>query len=471
MLRRSPAFTLVAIVSLALGIGVNISIFTFINAILLRPLPVPEPGQLVSIYHQSPQVGLSSSSYPDFEFYRGHNDVFSGMLAYLRVPMLLRAGDGSQKLSGELVSQDYFQVLGLRPALGRWFLPGESAVAVMSHGLWQRSFASDPRVLGAQLTIGAGVFTVVGVAPADFRGLVLDWGKPPEVWIPVAAFREAVPAFGEIDVLHQWGMHSFLVAGRLRPGLSIDSAQAQLSVLSARAAPERAQAFRAQWQFTPQVFPAQRARFWPAYRDSIVRVLVMLATAVGMVLLLACFNVANLMLVRATARQKEIAVRLSLGAGRGRLLRQLLTESLLISLLGGAAGLLVAHWTTAYLATFHDPFKIPLSLSTGFDGRVFAFAFVLSAVSGLLFGLAPARQAWRLSLTAGLKSVGAGWGNIVQFTTYLVHSQDIPKFMKYRLREFPKMFSNGAFPPNTLLMIDRLVQEPLLVEVQAVAAL
>jgi len=412
-LRRSPGFSAAAVLSLALGIGANTSVFSLIYATLFRPLPVPNPEELVAIYHQSSRVGLSSSSFPDYELYRDHNDVFSGMLAYLRVPMVLRIGDRVEKVSGELVSSDYFSVLGVRPALGRTFTEqegGAGPVAVLSYDLWQNRFGGDPGVIGSNVSIGRQALAVIGVAPREFRGVTLDWGRPPQIWVPVTMYRGAVPALAEIDVLRYWGMHSFLVLGRLRPGATLQRAQAALAVLSAQAAPYRDRVFEGDWQFAPILLPAQRARFWPGYRGSVVQYLAMLESVVGLVLLIACCNVANLLLSRATRRRKEIAVRLSLGASHPRIARQLLAEGVLLSLLGGAAGLVVAYWTTRFLSAFPQAFRIPLALNTALDARVFGFALLVSLITGVLFGITPLRQASRLNLTAELKAAAESPG-------------------------------------------------------------
>ncbi len=245
-----------------------------------------------------------------------------------------------------------------------------------------------------------GVFTVSGVAPRGFRGVVLDWGDPPALWLPVGMYRQAVPAFGELDVLNYWGMQSFLVSARLKQGVSLDKARAALAVLSSRAEPFRNQKIR----FSPELYPTQQARFWPAYRGSVKLLLALLAALVGLVLLIACLNLANLLLARASQRQKEIAIRLSIGSGRARLIRQFLTESLVLSLIGGAAGLLVARWTAIYLSTFDGLFKIPLALDTGLYLPVLVFAFLLSMATGIVFGLIPAAQATRFNVAAALKS-------------------------------------------------------------------
>lgn len=415
MLVKSPGFTLVALISLALGIGVNTSIFSLVNAALLRPLPVDEPGRLASIYHRSAQGAgaFSSSAYPAYEYYRDHNPVFSGLMAYVRAPMNLRIGEETERVPAEIVTGNYFSVLGVMPVLGRVFLPeedrtlGTHPVVVVSHGLWQRRYGGDPGLVGRTITLNGHGFTVVGIAPRNFRGVVLDWGDRPEIWAPMMMYREAAPAFEGIDPLRRWSMHWLLVTGRLKPGVSLAQAQAAMATVSAQMAqahPERSQGWDKERGWAAVVLPAHQARFWPTRRDSIVNYLGVLMAVVGLVLLIACFNVANLLLARASKRQREVAVRLALGAGRGRLLRQLLTESVLLSLAGGAAGLLVAVWTSEFLSSFYRPFKIQLALDTSLDGRVLGFAFLVSVVTGVLFGLAPVRQASRLDLVAALKS-------------------------------------------------------------------
>jgi predicted permease len=412
--RRKPGFAAVATLSLALGIGANTAIFSLIDAVLLRPLPVPDPGRLVAIYHRDlSRGGLSSNSYPDYEFYRGHNDVFSGMLAYLRVPMNLTSGGTSERLSGELVSPDYFSTLGIPAQRGRVIQPsdgsarGGNAVAVISHDFWRRRFDSADSAVGSTLTIARHPFTVIGGMPESFRGLVLDWTKPPDVWIPATMYAEAVPPLESAPVLTGWGFHSFLAMARMKPGVSLEQAQAALGVLSARADSQRSQVFRDR-RFTAEVYPAQRARFWPSHRGPVIQFLTLLVAAVGLVLLAACVNLANLSLARAFQRRQEIAVRLSIGAGRGVLIRQLLTESVLLALFGGAAGLLAAELIVRFLRGFPAPFRIPLAFDAALDWRVLLFTFVISLITGIAFGLAPALKGSRMDLSTALKSAGGG---------------------------------------------------------------
>jgi len=401
-------FTSLAVLSLALGIGVNTAIFTLVRAVLLPPLPVPDAGRLVAIYHRYTRGReyLSSTSYPDYEYYRDHNRVLSGLMAFARIPMDVRIGEQAEQISGELVTPNYFSVLRLQAPIGRTFLAGDSTVAVIGGRLWRTRFNGDPHVIGRTIRIGRHPFTIVGVAPEAFRGVVLDWGDPPDLWVPIAAFREAVPIL-PAGMLQFRGDDWLLVTGRLEPGVSLGQAQAALKGLAG----QLAQAYpKTSENWTAAVLPLSRARFWPEYRESIAAFLGLLAAVTGVVLLIACFNVANLLLTRGMKRQREIAVRLALGAGGRRLVRQLTTESVLLSLVGGAAGIAVGAWTLALIRSYPRPFKIPLAVDTHLDLPALAFALLLALVTGVLFGLVPARRATRPDLVASLKADAAGQG-------------------------------------------------------------
>jgi len=425
MLRKNRGFTAVAVLTLALGIGVNISIFSFVNAIFLRPLPVPESERLVSVYQRTlgPGSYFTSCSYPDYEYYRDHNRVFSGMLASATFHMTFRAGDEPERVLGALVSRNYFSVLGVKPALGRLIVPeegrtpGTDPVIVLGHDFWAQRFGADPQAIGKAVVLGKTVFTVVGVAPRGFRGVMLDEADLPALWVPVTMYRETVPDLAESDLLHYWGTQSFSVLGRLRPGVSFEQARADMEALASQIRvdhPER----EAVWdkdtkefgRLAVVLYPSNQARFWPAYRESVVASLGLLTAVVGLVLLVACVDVANLMLARGANRQREIAVRLALGASRKRLAAQLLVESLLLSLLAGTAGLVVSVWTSAYLGSFREAFRIPLALDTGLDVRVLAFALGASLATGFIFGMFPAWQASRPDLSAALKAEPIGQG-------------------------------------------------------------
>ncbi len=460
-LRKSPGFSAAAILSLALGIGANTAVFSVIYGTLFKALPVPHPEELAAVYHQSSKGFLSSSSYPDYEFYRAHSEVFSGMTAYLRVPMILRTGESMESIPGELVSPDYFTVLEVQAALGRVFTEHDGGeVAVLSYGLWQSRFAGDLGIVGRAITVGRQPLTVIGVAPRGFRGVTLDWGKPPRIWLPITAYRTAVPALADVDVTHAWGMHSFLVVGRLRNSAALQSARANLELLFAQSMPLRKQVFENASQFSPVVYPVQKARFWPAYRGSVVRYLSMLGAVVGLVLLLACFNVANLLLARAARRGRELAVRLSLGASRARLARQLLVEGLLLSFLGGAAGLLLADWTTRFLSAFPKAFLVPLTATGGPDARVFGFALIISIVTGLVFGVAPMRHASSIDLAATLKvsAEGAARGHVAARDILVVAQVALSLIILFGAGLFLRTLRNAeaadivADPANLLLV-------------------
>jgi predicted permease len=403
-LRKSPGFTAVAVVSLALGIGVNLAIFQFVDAAILKPLPVSRPGELVSLYHQAannPDT-FTATSYPEYEFYRDHNTVLSGMSAYLRVPMNTGVGSDARQISGELVSPDYFSVLGIQLELGRPLTPQDVNAAVISHDFWQQRFAGNSNALGQTVHIGAADFTVVGVAPKSFRGVVLDWADPPSVWITATPRVTAVPALN-IDIVHEWAMESYLVFGRLRPGVTTQQASAQMASLTARLREER---HRLENQ-SAVLFPVQQARFWPSYRSGILTFLGALMTIVGAVLLIGCCNLASLLLARATNRRREIAIRLAIGAGRRRIARQLIVEGLLLSAIGSLAAVGVAALASDFLTQFHRPFRIRLAIEPTWDWRVFAFAFAVSVATGIFFGIVPLLQTWRTDVNSDLRTTSA----------------------------------------------------------------
>ncbi|MFB3776290.1 MAG: ABC transporter permease [Bryobacteraceae bacterium] len=402
---RNPGFAVTSLVSLALGIGITTAVYTLADTILWRPLAAPHPERLVSVYHRAPGEALVSSSFPEYEFYRDHNEVLSGLAAYLRLPVVLRTSDAAEEVRGELVSGNFFSVLGVRPAAGRVFDNSESGpVVVLSHALWRRRFNLDPGVLGRIVVIGGHDFTVIGIAPRSFRGVVMDWGGPPDLWVPASAYREAVPVLAKFPVLESWAMQSFPLIGRLRPGETVERARAAFSVLSAQVAPLREQGLKRPLDLRPVVLPLQQARFWPTYRGPVTRFLAVLAGVAALVLLIACFNVGNLLVALASGRRKEIAIRLAMGVSRGRLARQLLIESLLLSLLGGTSGLAVAAGAIRLLSSYPGAFGAPLVLTAGLDAGALACALLVALVSAVAFGLAPVRQAARLDLTSALKA-------------------------------------------------------------------
>ncbi len=421
MLAKNPGFAAVAVLTLALGIGANSAIFSLINALLLRPLPVEKPQELVALYtsdYSGPLYG--ASSYPDYVDFRDRNDVFSGLVAYSVTPFSLSTGGESERVFGEVVSGNYFSVLGVHPALGRSFLPeedrtpGAHAVAVVSHDLWQRRFSGDPALIGKTVHLNGYPFTIVGIAPAGFPGLFR--GLVADLWVPLMMQAQALP--GSHDLTERGNRSLFIMGrlklGRLKPGATIEQAQARFQALAA----QLRESYHDHWTNVRNearavtLVPESAARIFPEARTPVTIFMALLMTVVGLVLLIACANVANLMLARASARRKEIAIRLALGAKRGQLIQQLMTESLLLSLLGGMAGLLLAWWGLDLLMAFKPPVPVPIALDLGLDWRVLGFTFGVAVLTGILFGVAPAIAASRPDLVAALKdgsgATGAG---------------------------------------------------------------
>ncbi|PYV85382.1 MAG: hypothetical protein DMG05_22770 [Acidobacteria bacterium] len=420
MLVKSPGFTFVAVISLGISIGANTAIFSLVDALLLRQPPVEDPDRLVGIYtfNSRPPYGnpYSWTFFGDYLYYRDHNDVFSGLIAfaqYREVPMRVR--DQVEFVRAEVVSGNYFSVLGAKAFLGRTFLPeedqtlGTHPVAVVSYKLWQGRFGSDPNLVGKQLILNGHTFSIVGIAPKGFNGMSLYWS--PEIWVPVMMHAQVMPTRRKIRSLDDrefyMYLQTFMVMGRLKPEVPLEQAQAAMKVL----ARQLEQAYpKTNKGLSVAVFPEKEARLGPSWRQKIIHTVGILMVLVGLVLLMACANVAILQLTRARVRQREVAVRVALGAGRGRLVRQLLTESLLLSLLSALAGLLVAEWMMTILLSFERPFQISVTADLGLHGRVLGFTMLLSLFTAVLFGLVPALRASRPDLVKELKEGGASSG-------------------------------------------------------------
>ena len=416
-LRRAPAFTLVALLTLALGIGVNASIFSVVNAILFRPLPVDRPEQLVDIYgHQATSHTHDTQSYPNYLDFRANTRTLASLTAYSNFFANLSLQGSSEIVIGELVTDNYFETLGVRPILGRAFVPeefvgqGAHPVAVISYRFWQSRFAGDPAVLGRTFRLNGITYSIVGVAPASFGGMVP--AATAQMWLPTAMVEHVEP-FGnqrtsgrstEEARLEQRGRHWLWMKGRLRRGGDIAQVRAEFDGMSRQLAATYP-VTNAQERIT--IVPTSDVRISPDVDGVLLGAGLVMIAAVGLVLIVACANLANLTLARAAGRRREVAVRLALGAARGRLVRQLLTESVVLALAGGAAALPLAAALTRWTANVEYPLPIDIGLEIAPDWRVLMFTFVAAVLTGVVFGLIPAIQASRPDLVPALKQAGS----------------------------------------------------------------
>jgi predicted permease len=419
-LRQTPVFTFVAASSIALGIGANAAIFTLVDQVLLRLLPVRDPARLVMLrgpsgdQHYGANYGTSMLSYPMYEDLRDHNDVFDGMFARFQLAVQVGFSGGTERATGELVSGSYFPVLGVGTAAGRLFGPGDDRapgghpLVVLSHGYWSSRFSRDPGVIGRTLIVNNHALTVIGVAQEGFSGI--DVGATTQLFVPMAMKAEMAPGYLRNNVTSRrarWVQ----VFGRLKPGVTAEQAQARLqpyfhSIIEMEVkepAFAKASAYTKSQFLRGQLTVLSGSQGWSGMRRGLTRPLWVLMALVAGVLLIACANVANLLVARAAARQREIAIRLAIGASRGRVVQQLLVESLLIALVGGVAGLGLAMGAIAPLLALLVPAEQQVAISPSLDLRLFAFAFGVTVVTGVLFGLVPALQATRPRLATTLK--------------------------------------------------------------------
>jgi predicted permease len=407
---RARGFTLAASLTIALGVGANSAIFSIINALLLRPpVAVSEPERLVGLFtsdYSGPPYG--SSSFADLDdFGKQGADVFTGVTGYSPRPAAIGSDDNLERIAAEVVTDNYFQVLGTRLALGRGFGPEQRVksgepVAVISHALWRRRFASDPAIIGKPVRMNAREFTIIGVAPAGFagslRGLVTD------VWVPAALGSY----LGMSDDFTSRGDRSALVYARLQPGVTIEQARSRMAVVARQLAAAYPQAWI---DVTRQgrrisVLPEAETRVPPQIRGPALGFAAILMGTVALVLLVCCANVAGLLLARAAGRLKEVGIRISLGASRGQIIRQMLIESMLLAALGGVVGIAASVWAGRALMAAGTPSQIPVPLSLNLtpDYRVLWFTLAVTLATGLVFGLAPALRASRADVVAALKT-------------------------------------------------------------------
>jgi predicted permease len=428
VLAKAPGFSAVVVLSLALAIGANTSIFSIVNAFLLRPMPVADPDRLVAIYVSAPNWGanVDGFSYPQLLDYRKQNTGLAEIMGSNGLPLSMTDGERPEVIWGEVVTGNYFSGLGAHPVVGRAFLPdedlapGAKAVCVLNYNFWRNRFHGDPDIAGKTIRIEDHPFTIVGVAPRGFIGTGL-FNFVPDLWIPVMMQQTIAGSLG--NYLEGRDNRWINVRARLKPGVTRKQAETALNVAARQLAKEypktdsdltmhvMAAGTRMQpWLFTTGLIPATTA---------------IMAGVVILVLLIACANVANLMLARGTARAREMAIRMAVGASRGRVVRQLLTESLVLSLAGGAAGMLFAVWFNDFSLRFYpslDFQTVDLSETTRTDPRLYLFAILISTVAAMIFGLVPALRASKVDQAASLKGepvaariggIRAGTGNLL----------------------------------------------------------
>jgi putative ABC transport system permease protein len=445
-LMRTPMLTSVAILSLALGIGANTAIFTLLDQLLLRLLPVSRPEELVMIWSTGPHLGNNNgaraASYPMYQDFSQRAEAFNYVFCRYLTPLAVTYDGTTERAEAELVSGNYFQALSVAPAIGRVFSPQEDdrnykghPVVVLSHNYWVERFQADRSIVGKKILVNNYPMTIVGVSAPGFVGL--DPSRAPNLRIPIQMKPLMTPGWDELGNRRSQWIQMF---GRMKPGYTVESARASLQPLFKSILEHELtlEGMRKVSAYSRNRFLERQVRVEPAatgysqMRERFRTALIVLMCMVGLVLVIACFNVANLLIARAVARRKEIAVRLAMGAARGQLLRQLLVESLLLSIAGGALGLLLSVWTIRGLLSFLPSDGVTQTLRAEPDMRILLFNFVLATATGVLFGLAPAMQSMRLDLWTTLKDVAgavAGAGSSVRFRKALVTGQVALSFL------------------------------------------
>ncbi len=414
MLLKSKGITVVAVVSLAVGIGANTTIFSIVNSILLHPRPVFAPEQLIEIYTSDLSHPYQPTSYPSYLDFRDRNEVLAGLAAYSIGQYKLGGANQVEQVWGEAVSGNYFEVLGVQPYKGRTFLPeedqvvGRNPVAVIGYGLWQRRFSADPNLVGRTVTVNRQPMTVIGIAPPQYTGMMR--GLAIEIWVPTMMLPRLDPTRGERQLTHRGNKWVHLV-GRLKPNTTFEQARARFDLL----AREMKAAHPEEWRKSNcsgsacerfvSILPESETRIHPGLKSSAYALIGVLVTIVNLVLLIACMNLAGVLLARSVTRRKEIAIRLSLGASRQRIIRQLLTESVLLALIAGAAGFVLAWWLLDLLMALMPalPAGVRIALDLQMDWRALLYTIAFSTVTGVLFGLAPALHSSKADVSTLLK--------------------------------------------------------------------
>src|SRR5262245_17354533 len=417
ILIKNPGFSAIAILSLALGIGANTTIVTVVNAILLNPLPVKQISRVVQVDTVDTKTRVTAAnvtklgmSYPNFQDYAGNSKVFSG-LSCIVGPLPLTWSDGAEpkQVFGQMVSANYFEVLGLRPSAGRFFVPDEDSklggnnVAVLSYSLWVNKFGSDPNVANKTLTLNATSYSVVGVAPRGFKG-AFTFGNSEQVWLPVSMYPQVLAGFFK-DNFNDRRFLTTAVIGRMKDGVSLHEAEASLKTIASNLEREFPQDNASR---SVALTPLADAAVGVNNRDQFLLAGGLMMAVVGLVLLIACANLANLLLAQSASRQKEIGLRAALGASQIRMARQLLTESMVLAMLSGVVGLAIAYAGRAVLWSFRPPFILDGDVDLSFDSHVLFFTLGIAVLTAVVIGLAPAVKVARPNLIEALKIGGRG---------------------------------------------------------------
>jgi predicted permease len=424
VLLSKPAFAAIAILTLALGIGLNTAVFSAIEAMLLRPLPgVRDSDRLVQLYRSYPGMSYGSNSVPHYRDIRERaTDVFSGVAAWNFQPFSLSTGGQSQRVMGQVVSANYFSVLGVTALRGRTFVnaedetPGAHPVAIVSYAAWQGMFGGDPEIVGRSITLNGHPYSIVGVLPREFKGAIPM--APPPVWVPLMQLGQIVP--DGLARMDRRGSSFMNVVTRLRDGVTVDQARARMKVVVAGMRQEHPNEYEGS---DVLLVPQTEAGIHPTMRGAQVGLSTVVMAVVVMLLLIACVNVANLFLARASDRAREMAIRLSLGAKRSQLIRQLLTESLVFAAISGAAGLLIAWWAIDLANGVRLPMSVAIDPDLRLSVPVLVFTLLLSLITGVLFGLAPALQSTKPALVPALKGATASGGPRSRASRALVVAQ------------------------------------------------
>ena len=423
-LRQNPGFAVAAVLCISLGIGANSATFSIADALLFRTADVKEPERLVRLYISwASGLKYGSFSYPDYVDVRDKSDVFEGLVAEAIRPFHLSTGEQNERVWGSIVSGNYFSELGVDVALGRGFLPeedqtpGAHAVAVLSHGLWQRRFGAAPDIIGKNIVLNSHPFTIVGVTKEGFLGTMSGIGTG--LWVPLMMQQQLIPGS---NLLESRGSHWMNpIIGRLKPGVTPEQARASTNTLLAHLAEEYPDSNTGT---SVALFREAESGLHPIMRSGFAGFMALMFGVVGLILLLACANVAGLLLARFATRRKEISLRLAIGANRGQLIRQLFSESLVLALVAGGCGLLLGIGLTRLVGSFRPPADFPLEIQLDPDIRVLGFTFVATLLTGVFFGLAPAISATRQDLVSSLKeSASAMGGRSSRFRQALVVGQ------------------------------------------------